>query len=570
MIPIPSPSVSRLVSAQSTLGARFCALLSALFPVVAAGCADPIFVPMDAATMDVSTVEDSGPGIPPRSGAFAHEETETEVTTRADATDHETWQYLDLDTGVSTDDPERWDLAFRRFFIRVNGGVSGPGGVSLAPLSEGENNFASIMEAPTEGWVTAVEDGPDDDDQEADTLFNNGSDDWYAYEFETHTLSAKDRVTAVRSTEGRFYKFQMLGYYDDAGTPANVRFQWAEIMGGDVMLPDAGPFDGGMPMDAGPDSPDAFMIPSDAETVTASDGVRWTYYHIASGETYAEEPASGAWDLAFRRSQVRTNSGSSGDGLGGALAVEQFYTEVTSTDTYGLAIDRVIDTGAPGAQPTSLSPVLTRWYDYDPRIHVLTPKELTYIVRLADGGYAKMRIWDWEDGVYTASFEIITHHAEVHEVTLDLEAGAWVPLELAGATLHDEEVAVSWTPAELTVPADLAAQGLRWRSHGGAHPDAAMAAVCEGQDIALDALSATDCTLIEDASITTDGDSYVGSTPLQGWPVDPAAEPIEARPLTYVVRTHAGHFAAFRIGAYSAAAYTLQVRYAGPGQSSFQ
>jgi hypothetical protein len=144
-----------------------------------------------------------------------------------DAIDEATWRYLDLDTRSDDDGFERWDLGFSRFRVRTNGGASGDGGVAIAALA-GED-WDALERAPAEGFREDQPDGEVDADSEPDNAFNGGDEDWYSYNVMNHTLSPLPIVYVVRSTEARFYKFEIEDYYDHAGTPGVMTFAWAEI-----------------------------------------------------------------------------------------------------------------------------------------------------------------------------------------------------------------------------------------------------------------------------------------------------------------------------------------------------
>jgi hypothetical protein len=152
------------------------------------------------------------------------------VTTRVDATDESEWVYLDLEarSEVIPDDPATsadWDLSFQRFMIRIDGGVSGAGGMELVVLADVD--FDALTEAPAAGYITDRPDG-DDEDQDPDLAFlSEGG--WYSYDPTTHTLSPRDLVYVVRSVEGNHYKVEMLDYYDAAGTSGFPAFRWAPI-----------------------------------------------------------------------------------------------------------------------------------------------------------------------------------------------------------------------------------------------------------------------------------------------------------------------------------------------------
>ena len=55
-------------------------------------------------------------------------------------------------------------------------------------------------------------------------------------------------------------------------------------------------------------------------TIDASDYNNWTYFSLRTAEiVYPQDPlSSNDWDIAFQRKHIKTNSGLSGDGIGGA------------------------------------------------------------------------------------------------------------------------------------------------------------------------------------------------------------------------------------------------------------
>jgi len=71
-------------------------------------------------------------------------------------------------------------------------------------------------------------------------------------------------------------------------------------------------------------------------TIKTSDYTKWTYFSFEKGDTVAV-PANfkndKTWDLALHRWDVRTNSGESGIGQGGAYAVAYSIKDVTEEST---------------------------------------------------------------------------------------------------------------------------------------------------------------------------------------------------------------------------------------------
>lgn len=183
------------------------------------------FDPQDAGARS----EDAGPGWS-ETGHFRHREESDVVHTVVDATSYDELRFLDLDTGLADDDPSTWDLAFQRMAVSMNGGVTGGGGVEALVLEEG--SFDSLTHAPLGGYSAPLPDG-DDRDSYDDNVFTGDHDEpgnaWYEYTVEGHVLTPRPWVYVVRSTEGRAYKLAFDGYYDEAGSPAHVRFRWAEV-----------------------------------------------------------------------------------------------------------------------------------------------------------------------------------------------------------------------------------------------------------------------------------------------------------------------------------------------------
>lgn len=130
----------------------------------------------------------------------------------------------------------------------------------------------------------------------------------------------------------------------------------------------------------------------------------WVYVSLATGEavplTDLEALGSTAWDLALRRSVIRTNSGDSGPGQGGALRVSLPWASVDAetlgsrappseawfTDECELTVD------------SSTGDVITTfsgWSEYDVSTHLLTPADAVYLTRGGDGALYKVAVLDY-------------------------------------------------------------------------------------------------------------------------------------------------------------------------------
>jgi hypothetical protein len=194
----------------------------------------------DAGDTDRDAVLDGG--IPVRTGKFKTSEDKGSLLTSVDATDQYGWQQFDLDTGQSSTDDAAWDLGFQRFKIHTNGGATGSGGVFVVQLKG--QSYDALEKAPDMGFAA---DRPDsvgdagDADSDPDNVFNSDTDDWYDYNVNTHELSPMDITYVIASTDKRFYKLKIEAYYDNAGTPAQIKFRWKAIEAPDSGFPpDAG------------------------------------------------------------------------------------------------------------------------------------------------------------------------------------------------------------------------------------------------------------------------------------------------------------------------------------------
>ena len=137
--------------------------------------------------------------------------------TTVDATDEREWRYFDFSRGstVERPGPLEWDLAFRRSRILVNGGDGFPGRGGVVDL--GEIPFEDVAAAPTTGYRGT---GAGRDSVQPDL------DGWYDYGFTTHVLTARPRVYAVRTADGRYAKLQVVSYYCPGARGGCPTFRW--------------------------------------------------------------------------------------------------------------------------------------------------------------------------------------------------------------------------------------------------------------------------------------------------------------------------------------------------------
>jgi hypothetical protein len=119
-------------------------------------------------------------------------------------------------------------------------------------------------------------------------------------------------------------------------------------------------------------------------TIDASSPDEWRYFDFSRGSVVSRDDELG-WDLAFRRFHIIANGGVGFAGRGGIVALG------------AVAFDSVRAAPAAGYVQTTAgrdtaNAALARWYDYGWTSHLLTPKPHVWVVRTADGRYARLRI----------------------------------------------------------------------------------------------------------------------------------------------------------------------------------
>jgi hypothetical protein len=152
------------------------------------------------------------------------------VITSVDATHKESWVFLDLDRREQLEGAEAvasadWELAFQRFKIATNSGVTGVGAVETAVLTG--TDFGSLARAPAEGYQRDRPDSSDGDSDVDSAFLSDGG--WYAYDLIKHRLLPRELLYVVKSSEGAYFKIQLLSYYDRNGSSARPSFRWAKI-----------------------------------------------------------------------------------------------------------------------------------------------------------------------------------------------------------------------------------------------------------------------------------------------------------------------------------------------------
>lgn len=427
-----------MTSAISKLSKRFLLASASVGGMLLAACAGDISP--DNPVSGVGGLEDEA------CSAITIEALEDKSAFRveANASAEATWVFFDMDNGMEVDENDSshvWDIAFQRFLVRSNGGEGGPDTVAVA-YTQGSNVTFANTGVPSDDGTT---DGSgnfrqDEEDPDPDAGSNDGNghvlnsypvdpeygvneavvNGWPVYDDSTHRLSPRpDTIFTVRSSAGEYYKVEFLAYYSSnhggAGYPqliyANHADGWTTD---DIPLSVSG-------------CGDEVEIPTvDVQQegeiytvqVNASGDAEWIYLNLASREhvlfTEAESPdTSMAWDMAFMRTDVKLNGGSSGPGNAGAHdLLNGTFGERTEAPMEG---DIEIPDGGLIPIPTTVefhqddgNLAMTNepprsladddgdllgdfgWYHYAGFSsgfldHTITPRSVTYVIRGADG-----------------------------------------------------------------------------------------------------------------------------------------------------------------------------------------
>ncbi|MEN8718717.1 MAG: HmuY family protein, partial [Oceanococcaceae bacterium] len=352
-----------------------------------------------------------------------------------DASDEQSWVYLDLDsqTQVTPGDPEAddsWDIAFSRVNIKLNGGSSGAPPTGLPVIvhadkvtDDSDYPWESVTGAPPVSAVPYHQDMRDGDEvryamttfPEADGRISpvDGAGDYGWYEYSGHFSGA--RITPrrnvayiVRTVECRYISLRMTGYYNDADASGYPQFDLREV---------PGPACGG---DSEGGSKATFTPTVDGQRVDvdATDEAAWVYLDLgnAMDVPVPVNPADDAtWDIAFKRTDIKVNGGTSGSGR---VALHDIaagdWSEITALAD---GAELHTDTTDALAFVTFPEPVRTGdsrcgninsdngWYYYSgfcndgDGIHAITPRDVVYVLRDRLGNAFKLRMLGYYNAV---------------------------------------------------------------------------------------------------------------------------------------------------------------------------
>ncbi|MEW5799449.1 MAG: HmuY family protein [Bacteroidota bacterium] len=118
---------------------------------------------------------------------------------------------------------------------------------------------------------------------------------------------------------------------------------------------------------------------------------RFQYFRLSDSAIVPfSDSGTTKWDLAFSSTTIRTNSGGSGPGQGGAIVLTGTFEEVITAPESGYSIDTTT------TKPAIRTGSGNGWYNYNFSTMIVTPiPGKILVIRTADGKYAKVEILNY-------------------------------------------------------------------------------------------------------------------------------------------------------------------------------
>lgn len=435
-----------------------CAFAAALLLTACAGeLQQPVKTVTGADAPASTTPALTTPGPGGAQSTFANGSNAGLFTGTVDATGSD-WVYLDLDTQkqVAPADPTKsseWDLAFKGAEIKLNGGSSGtpPQGRAVKVFGDKVADgtaypFSQITAAPTETAVKYQTDsltaaGPLDNarnpastggkpvyamntypdaDSAPNQITSAGDYGWYR----SAGLAGMNAITprgnvayVVYSVECKYFKLRLTGYRNAAGTAGHPAFEFGEISGPACAA-------AGVSGIVAPLGRAVFTATSNSQkiAINATDNNAWVHIDLtAARQVVPGDPGNdpSGWDVAFKRTDIKANSGVSGSGMVAiADGLRDTWNTRTAAYTDGMKYhvdeaDKLAFITYPAAERTG-DPQCGNinsdfgWYYYSAfcddgkGIHRITPRDVVYVVKGRDGNYWKLRMLDYYDAAGTS------------------------------------------------------------------------------------------------------------------------------------------------------------------------
>ena len=129
------------------------------------------------------------------------------------------------------------------------------------------------------------------------------------------------------------------------------------------------------------------LLPTNSIVIDATNEEQWTYFDFSRGkQVKIHDVSSLEWDLAFRRGKIISNGGATNK-FGKAGLIDLGEVSFDAVENVPLR-DFVADEST---RTQTENPLLVQWYKYNYISHKLTARKNIYVMRTADGKYAKIQ-----------------------------------------------------------------------------------------------------------------------------------------------------------------------------------
>ena len=333
--------------------------------------------------------------------------------------DGKPYAYLRLLKGTSVpltdtealEDPN-WDMAIRGAAVRLNGGVSGPGGVKAAAV-EGKA-FADVTKDDVPGTLYADKIAKQcAQTSSASTLLSTAIGQWWTDQSSRQSPTPADKTYVIKRLDGDMIKLR-IQKAEIAGETATLTIRWAALDQGPACDVDQLRKNALNPTDAvsqGAVSSSEGVLSVDASAggMSAAAGNPYVYIDLDQAtKVEVTDPAAlndKVWDLAIKRVVLRVNGGDSGSG-GVTLATRSAkkLSDVTMVpDMQFFRADQFIDEEncevirGPINNPQT---AVGKWYSYNTNTHMVEPSDTVYVVETTEGAHVKFKINSYSNGNY--------------------------------------------------------------------------------------------------------------------------------------------------------------------------
>jgi hypothetical protein len=120
-------------------------------------------------------------------------------------------------------------------------------------------------------------------------------------------------------------------------------------------------------------------------TIDARSEAAWAYFDFSRGSTVPPGDPLG-WDIAVRRFRIIANGGDRFHGRAGIIDLGNIAFDSVHTAPDSAYVETTV------LRRDSSNAAISKWYEYGFTSHLLMPRPNVWVVRTADGRYAKMQI----------------------------------------------------------------------------------------------------------------------------------------------------------------------------------